>query len=162
MAKIVKKTKAEAIIPSASMSDIAFLLIIFFMVTTVFRQERGLDVSIPTGDLAGKLEQRRIHHIFLGWSSNNITSRQPIISIDDQIFPMDQVDGILRQKLEEYRSNISGTEEEWKQFIFSLQIEKDMPYVYIDSLLQEARQGGRNVVQAIQINYGAKERQGGG
>ena len=75
---------------------------------------------------------------------------------------MEQVDGVLRGKLEEFRASTSGSDEEWKQFIFSLQIEEDMPYVYIDSLLQETRQGGRNVVQAIQINYGARERQRGG
>ncbi len=160
--KIEKEKKIEARIPTASMSDIAFLLIIFFMVTTVFRQERGLDVTLPGSDLALKLEQRRIHHIYLGWSSRNPNERVPIVSINDQIFPMDQVDGVLRQKLEEYRANISGTDEEWKQFVFSLQIERDMPYVYVDSLLQEARQGGRNVVQAIQINYGAREAQKGG
>ncbi|MGC9365848.1 MAG: ExbD/TolR family protein [bacterium] len=160
--KLVKKKQPKANIPTSSMSDIAFLLIIFFMVSTVFRQERGLDVTLPTGDLADKLQQRRIHHIYLGWSSRNINDRLPIVSIDDQIYPMDQVDGILRNELEEYRANTSGSEEDWKQFVFSLQIEEDMPYVYIDSLLQEVRQGGRNVVQAIQINYGARESQLGG
>lgn len=160
--RLLKKKTSKATIPTSSMSDIAFLLIIFFMVTTVFRQERGLDVSLPAGDLAQKLEQRRIHHVYLGWSSKNISDRLPIVSIDDQIYPMEQVDGVLRGKLEEFRASTSGSDEEWKQFIFSLQIEEDMPYVYIDSLLQETRQGGRNVVQAIQINYGARERQRGG
>lgn len=38
--------KVEAIIPTASMADIAFLLIIFFMVTTVFDVDRT-SVNLP-------------------------------------------------------------------------------------------------------------------
>lgn len=34
-------------IPTASMADIAFLLIIYFMVTTTFAATRGLDFSLP-------------------------------------------------------------------------------------------------------------------
>ncbi|HDS09782.1 MAG TPA: biopolymer transporter ExbD [Firmicutes bacterium] len=45
--KVKKKTKPTPDISSASMSDIAFLLIIFFMLTTVFSQEQGLNYRIP-------------------------------------------------------------------------------------------------------------------
>ena len=37
----------EAEIPTASMADIAFLLIIFFMTTTNFARERGLKFVLP-------------------------------------------------------------------------------------------------------------------
>ncbi|MGB7492458.1 MAG: biopolymer transporter ExbD, partial [Thermoanaerobaculia bacterium] len=37
-------------IPTASMADIAFLLIIFFMVTTTFAATRGIDFSLPQED----------------------------------------------------------------------------------------------------------------
>ncbi len=43
-----KKTDAE--ITSASMADIAFLLIVFFMVTTVFSATKGLDFKIPADE----------------------------------------------------------------------------------------------------------------
>jgi len=36
--KIKRIGKPKVIIPTASMADIAFLLIIFFMLTTVFRK----------------------------------------------------------------------------------------------------------------------------
>ncbi|MEM8997553.1 MAG: biopolymer transporter ExbD [Acidobacteriota bacterium] len=37
-------------IPTSSMADIAFLLIIYFMVTTTFAATRGLDFSLPKED----------------------------------------------------------------------------------------------------------------
>ena len=41
------KKEGKINIPTASMSDIAFLLLIFFMVSTVFRKEIGLKVTLP-------------------------------------------------------------------------------------------------------------------
>ena len=37
-------------IPTSSMADIAFLLIIYFMVTTTFTATRGLDFALPQED----------------------------------------------------------------------------------------------------------------
>jgi biopolymer transport protein ExbD len=37
-------------IPTSSMADIAFLLIIYFMVTTTFTATRGLDFALPEED----------------------------------------------------------------------------------------------------------------
>jgi biopolymer transport protein ExbD len=46
--KLTRPKRHEAIIPTASMADIAFLLIIFFMVTTVFSATKGLELTLPT------------------------------------------------------------------------------------------------------------------
>ena len=43
----LKKDKPSDEIPTSSMADIAFLLIIYFMVTTTFAATRGLDFSLP-------------------------------------------------------------------------------------------------------------------
>ena len=47
--KLAKKFQ-EAEIPTASMADIAFLLIIFFMVTAVFSATKGLEFKLPKED----------------------------------------------------------------------------------------------------------------
>jgi len=36
-------------IPTSSMADIAFLLLVFFLVTTVFPKDRGLSLVLPLG-----------------------------------------------------------------------------------------------------------------
>ncbi len=42
-----KRGQVDDEIPTASMADIAFLLIIYFMVTTTFAATRGIDFSLP-------------------------------------------------------------------------------------------------------------------
>jgi biopolymer transport protein ExbD len=46
----IKKPAVSDEIPTSSMADIAFLLIIYFMVTTTFAATRGLDFSLPPED----------------------------------------------------------------------------------------------------------------
>ena len=46
----LKKERVSDEIPTSSMADIAFLLIIYFMVTTTFAATRGLDFSLPPED----------------------------------------------------------------------------------------------------------------
>ncbi len=43
-----KRKDAPAEIPTSSMADIAFLLIIFFMVTAVFSATKGLEFKLPS------------------------------------------------------------------------------------------------------------------
>ena len=43
----LRKGPQEAEIPTSSMADIAFLLIIFFMVTAVFSATKGLEFKLP-------------------------------------------------------------------------------------------------------------------
>ena len=45
-----KREKPNDEIPTSSMADIAFLLIIYFMITTTFTATRGLDFAPPKDD----------------------------------------------------------------------------------------------------------------
>lgn len=45
--KLDRDTKVSDEIPTASMADIAFLLIIYFMITTTFAATQGLDFQLP-------------------------------------------------------------------------------------------------------------------
>ena len=48
--KFSRKTKISSEIPTSSMPDIIFMLLIFFMVTTVLREYSGLQVNIPKAE----------------------------------------------------------------------------------------------------------------
>ena len=57
MANIKTPRKADANIPTSSMSDIAFLLLLFFMVTTVFVQEKKFWVERDRWPVAESIER---------------------------------------------------------------------------------------------------------
>ena len=91
MAKIKKKAKPETLIPTASMSDIAFLLLIFFMVSTVFVKERGLNVTMPQAEQIEKIPRKNAATIYV--------DRYGTISIDDMVVEIPQVSIIMQRKL---------------------------------------------------------------
>lgn len=68
MAKIIKNKKVEAYIPTSSMSDIAFLLLLFFMVSTVFVQERVFWVErdrFPTAQSVERVSRNESATIYI-------------------------------------------------------------------------------------------------
>jgi len=65
MALFRKPVKNNAEIPTASMSDIAFLLLIFFMVSTVFSNEVGLQIVLPGKGETVKVKSSNIAKIYV-------------------------------------------------------------------------------------------------
>jgi biopolymer transport protein ExbD len=63
MAIFRKKERPSSEIPTASMADIAFLLLIFFLTTTVFDEERGLSIVLPEQQQTVKVSQKNVLHI---------------------------------------------------------------------------------------------------
>ena len=57
--KIERKTKTSNEVSTSSMPDIIFMLLIFFMVTTVLREFDGLPVLIPSAKMIEKLKSKR-------------------------------------------------------------------------------------------------------
>ena len=62
--KFARKSRVGATVPTASMADIAFLLLVFFMVSTVFVRYRGLKIELPDAEKIEKLWHRIL---FLGF-----------------------------------------------------------------------------------------------
>lgn len=93
MPKLQAKSKPETIIPTASMSDIAFLLLIFFMVSTVFVSERGLRVIMPEARSIEKVPRRNATTVYV--------DRSGMISIDDFVVEIPMVRDIMVRKLYE-------------------------------------------------------------
>ncbi len=91
MAQIKKRTKNEPFIPTSSMSDIAFLLLLFFMVSTVFVKERGLKVTLPKAKMIQKIPRNHAATIYVNSAGE--------ISIDDFIIPIENVNAVMLRKL---------------------------------------------------------------
>ena len=52
-------------IPTASMADIAFLLIVFFLVTTTMNQDKGLSLHLPPFGESKEIKQKNICNVWI-------------------------------------------------------------------------------------------------
>ena len=90
---IRKKTSVEAGIPTASMADIAFLLIIFFMTTTIFATEAGLTIILPEKGEEVKVKSENILTILI--------NKDGAVRIGEESPPLDRIQPLIEQKLAE-------------------------------------------------------------
>lgn len=60
-----KKTKVSDEVPTSSTADIAFLLLIFFLVTTTFPKDKGLAIVLPEPGEEAQVSQRNILHLLI-------------------------------------------------------------------------------------------------
>ncbi len=60
-----KRPRITASIPTASMADIAFLLIVFFLVTTSFSQDKGLGLTLPPSGATTRVPSRNITRVWI-------------------------------------------------------------------------------------------------
>ena len=58
--KLRRKKRQESAVDVSSFSDVAFLLIIFFILTTTFKVMGGQELNIPSGEDAESQEQKQL------------------------------------------------------------------------------------------------------
>ena len=90
--KIERKTHTSKEISTSSMPDIIFMLLIFFMVTTVMREYEGLDVIMPKAKMIEKLESKR--HTSYIWAT-----KDGLVSVDDRIININNLSGLMYSKI---------------------------------------------------------------
>ena len=91
---INKKTKQKSTVSTASLPDIIFMLLIFFMVTTVMKTFDGLKVQDPSAKKIEKLENRK--NVIYIWQTKDGS-----VCVDDQTLSnINDVSEILKYKLE--------------------------------------------------------------
>jgi len=90
--KIERKTHTSNEISTSSMPDIIFMLLIFFMVTTVMREYEGLDIIMPRAKMIEKLESKR--HTSYVWAT-----KDGLVSVDDRIININNLSGIMYNKI---------------------------------------------------------------
>ncbi|MBK7771289.1 MAG: biopolymer transporter ExbD [bacterium] len=89
--KITRTTNSGPFIPTSSMGDIAFLLLIFFMVTTIFRQENGLPVELPRAEAGEEVNRELVSNVYI--------NRTGQISIDDRLVQIKHIPDIMGKKI---------------------------------------------------------------
>jgi biopolymer transport protein ExbD len=86
------RERSEPDIPSASLPDIVFQLLIFFLVTTTIDVDKGLDLVLPPpGDVEIELASKNIANILINDAGQ--------ILIDEEVVQVEEVDNIVRDKL---------------------------------------------------------------
>lgn len=128
--KFNRKTKLSSDIPTASMPDIIFMLLIFFMVTTVLREYSGLPVNLPKAVRIEKLKSK--NHTAHIW-----VSKEGLVSIEDKLFNTEDIRHIM------YERRVADP-----QLVVSLKADEQSRMALISSIHNELRKA-----DALALNY---------
>ena len=94
-----KKSKVSDKVPSSSMADIAFLLLIFFLVTTTFPKDKGLAIVLPEEGGEVEISPRNILHIII--QPNGLVEVKRGESPQVQTVSPNAIEGLWRQDVSE-------------------------------------------------------------
>ena len=139
-----KTEKPKPEISTASMPDIIFMLLIFFMVTTVLREQELLVRTIlPQAEALTKIEQKRyVTYVWMGperLQGNRFGETK--VQIDDAIIDdLTNIRTIMYQKLTDQA-----------RLIVSLRVDEESEMGIVTDVQQELRKGG-----TLRINYSSK------
>ncbi len=141
MAQFQKKssgTKQE--IPTASMPDIIFMLLIFFMVTTVLREtELLVNIVVPQAEAVEKIDQKRlIQYVYIGPERMDSGLGDPAVQIDDAIV----------RELPNIRQFMFNRLREEPRTIVSMRVDREVETGLLYDVQQEMREA-----EALRINY---------
>ena len=130
-----RKSPVAVGIPTISLPDIVFLLLIFFMVSAVFKEYSGLPVNLPTAKQIEKIPGKRdVAYIWL--------DRHGRISIDDKLVTLAEVTAIMQAKRNDPVHPLRLT---------SLRFDENLPMAQVYKLQEALREA-----DALNINYSAK------
>lgn len=139
MATFKRKTQLKQSIPTASLPDIVFLLLIFFMVSTKLREVNLLvTLVMPQAEEIEKIEQKRL--ISYIWVGKDKSTGQYRVQIDDALVEIPEIRHIMYKKLLEE-----------PRLIVSLRVDRDAPMGLVTDVQQELREAG-----TLRINYSTK------
>lgn len=149
MSKFRKNGRPDSqAISTASLPDIVFILLFFFMVTTVIKERAMLvQVKEPQATETAKLQkQNLISYIYIGKAYDSRRGDQPVIQLNDAIYDKDAVIPFIESE----RTGKTGTE--IGQMVVSLKVDKHTQMGIVTDVKQELRK-----VDARKINYSAKK-----
>lgn len=112
-------------IPMASLADIAFLLLIFFLVTTTIDMDKGLGIVLPAKGEQTEVAKKNI--------SNLLINARGQILLDEELVPLRDVQPLVRQKMQENPN-----------LIISVKTDRRTTYQRYVDVLDELKQANAN------------------
>lgn len=146
-----KKAQGTQAISTASLPDIVFMLLFFFMVTTVMReQELKVRVRVPEATEIEKLERKSlVSYIYIGEpiaKLKAIYGSSPRIQLNDAFATLDDIAAFVEAERE------ATDEAERPLLTFSLKVDRETEMGIVTDVKQELRK-----VQALKINYSSRK-----
>ena len=129
MAMMRKKSKVSDEVPTSSMADIAFLLLIFFLVTTVFPRDKGLPVVLPEAQEEVQVSQKNILHLIV--QPNGLVEVKRGESQQTQQVRPDQIEAMWRLEITNNPSLIAA-----------VKTHPDAPYRFMVDVLDALQSAG--------------------
>ena len=118
--KISRRVHTQNVIPTASMADIAMLLLIFFLSTAIFRAQEAMSVRLPGAFTGERIRREEAIGIWLGPDGR--------VAFNDAAVPPDRVAEILAAKL---RQNPALT--------IALRADARVPYQRVAEILDQLK-----------------------
>jgi biopolymer transport protein ExbD len=145
-----KKSKESGAISTASLPDIVFMLLFFFMVTTVMREvEMKVSITTPKGTELQKLERKDlVTYIYVGKpmiSYQSVVGTEPRIQLNDSFSKLEDIQPFVIQERE------SINEAERSLLTVSIKADQDVKMGLVTDVKQELRRA-----QSYKINYSAQ------
>ncbi|PKP22861.1 MAG: biopolymer transporter ExbD [Bacteroidetes bacterium HGW-Bacteroidetes-21] len=150
MAKFTRKGKGGSPgISTASLPDIIFMLLFFFMVTTVMREvELKIFVKTPDATEIKKLEKKSlVSYIYIGKPRNKMFGDEPRIQLNDQFAKVSDIQNFIIAERK------ARNEAEIPFLTTSLKVDQETKMGIVTDIKLELRK-----INALKINYSTRKR----
>lgn len=136
MSKFKKKSESSQDIPTAALPDIIFMLLFFFMVTTVLREtELKVEQRIPRAEQLVKLEKKKlVTYLYVGAPKDESLGSESRIQANDAFIG---IDGIV-QWVNQEKSKLSEVERD--QILISMKVDEETKMGIIVDIQTELRE----------------------
>ncbi len=135
MARFKKKTKPKVEISTASLPDIVFMMLFFFMVTATIRPEEQLvQAKIPQARELNKVEKEQLlKEISVGKPNNKALGQEPKITVGDRFIAMKDIPQWVSQQRDELPEYYK------EQMIILLRADEDLEMGIIADIMEELK-----------------------
>ncbi len=142
-----KSGKGLPAINTASLPDIVFMLLFFFMVTTVMKEvDLKVNIHVPNATEAKKLEKKSlVSYIYIGKPAQRfqkLFGTEPRIQLNDQLMQVKDVEDFIAQERD------SMNESDQSKMSVSLKVDENTKMGVVTDVKQALRRAS-----ALKINY---------